>query len=338
MIKVGILGATAYTSLELIKILLKHSQVEITYLGVRRKEKLKISDIFPTLESRLDIECTDLEPENIPDNVELIFVTLPPVIAMDYVPGILKKGIKVIDFSADYRFKDKNIYETCYKSEHKDAVGITKAVYGLPELFKEDIRNCTLVGNPGCYPTGTIIGLAPLIKSGIIELDDIIVDSKSGVSGAGREPTELTHYCERNENFEAYKIGNHRHTPEIDHILSRISKTDISIFFTPHLTPMNRGILNTIYAKVKNGITIRDIQTSFTNLYNSEPFVRIKKGETLPCVKDVTFSNFCDVAFRLVKDRVIVISCIDNLIKGAAGQAVQNMNLMLGFEETCSLL
>lgn len=338
MVKVGIVGATAYTSLELIKILLRHSNVEIAYLSVRREGNPHISDIFPALENRIDLQCVGLESENIPNDIALVFVTLPPTVAMNYIPAIVIKGIKVVDLSADYRFKDKNIYEEWYKAEHKDPDGIENAVYGLSEIFENIIKKSSLIGNPGCYPTGTILGLAPLIKNDLISFDDIIVDSKSGVSGAGREPTDTTHYCERNENFEAYKVGNHRHCPEISHILSQIGNTDISIFFTPHLTPMNRGILNTIYAKVKNGVNENDIKSAFEDFYAKKTFVRVKKDGALPRVMDVANTNFCDIAFRVVKNRVIVISCIDNLIKGAAGQAVQNMNIMLGFDETCGLL
>lgn len=337
MIKVGILGATAYTSLELIKILLRHPSVKISYLAARKKGNPKISEIFPSLTHRLEIRCEILEVGNIPDGIEVIFVTLPPTIAMNYVPGILKKGIKVIDFSADYRFKDKAIYEEWYKTEHNDPLGIEHAVYGLPEIYGGKIKNGLLIANPGCYPTGTILGLAPLIKKDLIYLDDIIVDAKSGISGSGREPTEKTHYCERNENIEAYNIGNHRHTPEINHILARISGSNVSIFFTPHLIPMNRGILNTIYAKTKKGANIHDMEDALYEFYSDKPFVRIKQ-DCLPRVADVANTNFCDIACAVVEDRVIVISCIDNLIKGASGQAVQNMNLMLGLDETQGLL
>lgn len=336
MIKVGVFGATAYTSLELIKILLKHSQIKISFLGVRRGGNPKISTIFPSLKNRIDMHCSKLEEDNIPDDIDLMFVTLPPTIAMNYIHAILKKGIKVVDLSADYRFSNIDIYEKWYKTEHKDPDGIKNSVYGLPEIFRDEIKSSVLVANPGCYPTGTILGLAPLLRNDLIFLDDIIVDSKSGISGAGREPTEKTHYCERNENIEAYNIGKHRHNPEINHILSKISGSGISIFFTPHLTPMNRGILNTIYAKKKENININDVEKAFQESYCNRPFVRIKQ-DSLPRVADVTNTNFCDIAFTIVENRIIIISCIDNLIKGASGQAVQNMNLMFDLDETAAL-
>ena len=229
------------------------------------------------------------------------------------------------------------MYEKWYKAEHKDPDGIKKAVYGLPEIFRDRIKSSSLVSNPGCYPTGTILGLTPLLKNKIIFSDDIIVDSKSGISGAGKEPSEITHYCERNENIEAYKVGSHRHTPEINHILTKVSSLNVSLLFTPHLTPMNRGILNTIYAKLKSGTKINQIKDAFHETYCNEPFIRIRQNQ-LPRVMDVVNTNFCDIAFNIVENRVIVISCIDNLIKGAAGQAVQNMNIMLGFNETVGLL
>ena len=337
MIKVGILGASAYTSLELLKILLRHSGVEVSYLAIRGGGNPAIFEIFPWLENRIDIRCSNLDKDSIPEDVELVFVTLPPTVAKNYVPNAVARGVKVVDLSADYRFRDKDIYEQWYKSVHEDTDGINMAVYGLPELFKDEIRNSALVANPGCYPTGAILGLTPLIKGGLISTDDIIIDAKSGISGAGKKPTDITHYCERNENIEAYNVGCHRHGPEINHILSRVSGLDISTFFTPHLIPMNRGILNTVYAKFNDGKSVHDIENTFDEFYRDEPFVRIKT-QGLPRVVDVVNTNFCDISFTVVRDRVILITCIDNMVKGASGQAVQNMNIMLGFDETRGLL
>lgn len=337
MTKVGIFGATAYTSLELIKLLVKHPKVKISYLAVRREGHPKISEIFPALSNIIDLECSNME-EDIPEGIELIFMTLPPTVAMEYAPNFLKRGIKVVDFSADYRFKDKDIYEKWYLAEHRDPAGIKNAVYGLPEVFRNRIKEGVLVANPGCYSTSSILGLFPLVSMGIICLDDIIIDAKSGISGAGRESTETTHYCERNENIEAYKVGCHRHNPEIDHVLAQIINRQVSVLFTPHMIPMNRGILTTIYAKIRKNADISEITAAFEKSYSKEPFIRIRGGNAFPRVKDVINTNFCDIAFRLAGGRLIVISCIDNLIKGAAGQAVQNMNIMLGFDETEGLL
>ncbi len=345
MIKIGIIGATAYTSLELIKILLHHPKVKITYLGVRRSDRPKISDIFPSLKNLLDLPCETIEQKEAPKNIDLAFVTLPPTISMQYVPLFTKKGIKVIDFSADYRFRDKSLYEKWYKAQHTDSKGIETAMYGLPELFREQIKKTSLVGNPGCYTTATILALAPLLSKGLIYPEDIIVDAKSGVSGRGREPKEDTHYCECNENIEAYAVGGHRHSPEIEHILSIKTNQKVSIQFVPHLIPMNRGILCTIYAKPKNvGAKSRsplrdeDVHKLYEEFYSKEPFVRLKEGGEVPKTKDVVYTNFCDIATKVTENRIIILSAIDNLIKGASGQAVQNMNVLCGFDEKMGLL
>lgn len=342
MIKVGIVGATAYTSLELIKLLVKHPDVEIVYLGVRKEGNPRISEIFPSLQKILELRCVGMNPEEMPEGTDLVFITLPPTIAMQYVPKFLQAGVKVIDFSADYRFQDKGIYEKWYKASHTDTANLKDAVYGIPELFRDKIKNARLVSNPGCYPTSAILGLAPLVRAHRnaplhINLDDIIIDAKSGVSGRGREPREDTHYCECNENVEAYNVGAHRHAPEIEQILSILAGNNVSICFVPHLVPMNRGILSTIYARLtsqESGVRSQEsvIRDAFAEFYRNEPFVRIKNE--LPKTKDVVNTNFCDIAVRIVENRVIIISCIDNLIKGASGQAVQNMNVMCGLKET----
>ena len=345
MLKVGIIGATAYTSLELIKILLRHPKVEITYLGVRRTDRPKISDIFPALKKLLDLPCDTIEQKEVPKNIDLAFITLPPTISMQYVPLFTKSGVKVIDFSADYRFRDKSLYEKWYKAQHTDSKGIETAVYGLPELFRNEIRKTNLVGNPGCYTTATILALAPLLMKGLIYSEDIIVDAKSGVSGRGRESKEDTHYCECNENVEAYNVGSHRHSPEIEHILSIKTNQRVSIQFVPHLIPMNRGILCTIYAKPKvvgaNGrssLHDNEVHKLYKEFYGKEPFVRLKEGNEFPKTKEVVYTNFCDIATKVTENRIIIISVIDNLIKGASGQAVQNMNVMCGFDEGMGLL
>jgi len=338
LIKVGIIGATAYTSLEIVKILLRHTDVDISYLGTRREGDFKISDIFPALENTLDMPCSQMVLDDLPKGLDVVFVTLPPVIAMQYVPVLLNAGIRVVDLSADYRFQEKSIYEKWYKTEHADPSNLGIAVYGLPEIFREKIKNANLVANPGCYPTSAIIGLAPLISNGYVHTDDIIIDAKSGISGRGREPKEGTHYCECNENIEAYNVGEHRHMPEIENILSLIGKSEAKVYFTPHLIPMNRGILCTTYAKTKERNSCEEIITIYNDFYSEEPFVRIKKDNKLPKTKDVANTNFCEIAIRVVDERVIILSSIDNLLKGAAGQAVQNMNIMYGFKETSGLM
>jgi len=338
LIKIGIIGATAYTSLELIKILLRHPDVEIAYLGTRRETNIKISDVFPVLAKTFDMPCSRLREKDVPKNVDMVFVALPPTISMQYVPKYLDMGIKVVDLSADYRFSEKSTYERWYKVKHTDPSGLKTAIYGLPEIFREKIKNATLVANPGCYPTSAIIGLAPLIINDYVYTDDIIIDAKSGISGRGREPQEGTHYFECNENIEAYNVGEHRHTPEIENILSLIGKSNASVCFTPHLVPMNRGILCSIYAKMRKKISDEEINIIFNDFYSKEPFVRIKTDHKLPKTKDVVNTNFCEIAVRVVDGRAIIFSSIDNLTKGASGQAVQNMNIMFGFDEKTGLL
>ena len=331
--KVGIAGATAYTSLELIKLLLRHPETEIVYLGTRREEKPSITEIFPSLTRQTDLPTAGLGPEDIPKGVELVFVTLPPTVAMQYVPKYLKAGHRVIDFSADYRMKDVEKYKQWYKSPHSDPDGLKKAVYGLPELFRKEIRKAKLVSNPGCYPVSVILALTPFIEREVIDPLDIIADSKSGVSGRGRDASEQSMYCERNENLMAYGVGGHRHLPEMEEIIGRATDTKVKITFTPHLAPMDRGLLSTIYARLKSSTTTEAVTDRLKNAYKDEPFIRIKDPDDPPCTKDVVGTNFCDLTARVVDNRVVIISAIDNLLKGASGTAVQNMNVMYGLPE-----
>ncbi len=337
MTKVGIVGATAYTSLELIKILLRHPEAEISYLGTRRKAGIRISEIFPALTKIFEMPCSQLSDSNVPGDVDLVFVTLPPTVSMQFVPQFLDAGIKVVDLSADYRFPKKSVYERWYKAKHTDSSRLGTAVYGLPELFRDKIKAATLVANPGCYPTSAIIGLAPLIKAGLIYTDDIVIDAKSGISGSGREPKEATHYCERNENLEAYNVGAHRHTPEIEGILSLLGATNPLVYFTPHLIPMTRGLLCSIYVKLKNQVSNKEIRDLFSDMYENEPFIRLSAENAFPKTKDVSNTNICEIAAKVVDKRAIIFSGIDNLVKGASGQAVQNMNIMCGYNETRGL-
>ncbi|MDR4503432.1 MAG: N-acetyl-gamma-glutamyl-phosphate reductase [Candidatus Scalindua sp.] len=337
MIKVGIVGATAYTSLELIKILLRHPETAISYLGTRSKAGIKISEIFPVLKKIFDMPCSQLSVGSVPEDVDLVFVTLPPTVSMQFVPQFLDAGIKVVDLSADYRFPEKSVYERWYKVKHTDPSRLEKAVYGLPELFRDKIKEAALVANPGCYPTSALIGLAPLIQKDLIYTDDIIIDAKSGISGSGREPKESTHYCERNENLEAYNVGVHRHTPEIEGILSLLGNSDTFVYFTPHLIPMTRGLLCSMYVRLKKQVTNEEIRGLFNDLYGGEPFIRLSTEGTFPKTRDVTDTNMCEISVQTVGKRAVIFSSIDNLIKGASGQAVQNMNIMCGHNETMGL-
>ncbi len=337
MTKVGIVGATAYTSLELIKILLRHPEVEITYLGTRSKAGIKISEIFPVLAKIFEMPCSQLSKDSVPRGVDLVFVALPPTVSMHFVPQFLEAGIKVVDLSADYRFPEKSVYERWYKAKHTDPSRLETAIYGLPELFRDKIKTASLVANPGCYPTSAIVGLAPLIQKDLVCLDDIVIDAKSGISGSGREPKESSHYCERNENIEAYNVGVHRHTPEIEAVIALLGNSNPYVYFTPHLIPMTRGLLCSIYVQLKRQITNTEIRKLFNDMYGGEPFIRLSANGAFPKTKDVSNTNMCELAAQVVGKRAIILSTIDNLMKGASGQAVQNMNIMCGHDETMGL-
>lgn len=335
MTRVAILGATGYSALELIKILLRHPAAEITVATSRQEGNLPIGAVHPSLQKRLDLVLEDLPPAVVASRAECVFSCLPHGVTSSLVPHLLAGGAKVIDFSADYRLKDPAVFAQWYGEKHGDPERLAQAVYGLPELFRDKVREAKLIANPGCYPTSAILALAPLLKADVIENEDILIDSKSGVSGAGRSPKLMYHYPECNESISAYNIGRHRHTPEIEQILTTASGQPIQVIFTPHLVPMDRGILSTAYSRPKPRVTEEKLFDALRDFYASEPFVRVV--DHLPGTKDTTDTNYCDVTVRLVRNRVITISCLDNLIKGAAGAAVQNFNLMYGYPETTAL-
>ncbi len=337
--KVGILGATAYTSRELIKLLLRHpAKVEIAYLGSRREEAPRLSDIFPIFEGVLDMRLLPLDPAKAPADLDVVFSTLPHAVSMKFVSAFADKGFRIVDFSADYRFKNLKTYEKWYKEAHTDPARVKDAVYGLPELFAEQIRKAQIVANPGCYPTSVILPLAPLLKHKVIEPRGVIADSKSGVSGAGTKLDMMYHFSECNESIQAYKVGRHQHSPEMEEVLSAFSGEAVSVCFVPHLIPMDRGILSTLYAPLRFQTTTESVRQVISDFYAGKPFVRVKTGDALPRTKDVFNTNFCDIAVRVVDGRVIVVSCIDNLMKGASSQAVQNMNVMFGLDERAGLI
>jgi N-acetyl-gamma-glutamyl-phosphate reductase len=336
MVRVAILGATGYTALELIKLLLRHPEVEITTLTSRQEGSPYIGAVHPSLWGRLDLKLEELAPAAVTARADCVFSCLPHGVTASIMPQFLVDGVKVVDFSADYRLDDNATFEQWYGEKHPDAGRLGKTVYGLPELFREEIVKSQLIANPGCYPTSAILPLTPLVKAGLIEPTDIIVDSKSGVSGAGRVPKLTTHFPECNESISAYNVGRHRHTPEIEQIVRRGCGKDIEIIFTPHLIPMDRGILTTTYSKPIGTVTEPQLLQTLRDFYAGEPFVRVV--EHLPGTKDTTDTNFCDITVRLVRGRVLTISCLDNMIKGASGAAVQNFNLLYGFPETTALL
>lgn len=339
MLKVAIVGASGYTGLELIRILHCHPEVAVTCLTSEQSAGRKISDIFPTLRGRCDLILEHLEPVRVAEKADIIFTALPHKAAMEVVPTFLKLGKHVIDLSADYRLSDSEVYGAWYEP-HLNPANLKKSVYGLPEIRRAKIRGAKLVANPGCYPTSIILALAPLLKHGLINTQDLIADSASGVTGAGRAAKVDSLYCEVNEGYKAYGVGGvHRHTPEIEQELSLIAKEKLQITFTPHLVPMDRGILSTIYASSLAPTTTEKLIRLYDEFYHGEPFVRVLPQGSLPSTAFVRGSNFCDIApvVDVRTGRIIIVSAIDNLVKGASGQAVQNMNIVCGFPETMGL-
>lgn len=339
MLNVAIVGASGYTGLELIRILHCHPEVAVTCLTSEQSAGKRISEVFPTLRGRCDLILENLEPVRVAEKADIIFTALPHKAAMEVVPTFLKLGRKVIDLSADYRLSDPAVYGQWYEP-HLNPANLKKAVYGLPEIRRAKIRGAKLVANPGCYPTSIILGLAPLLKKGLIHPHSIISDSASGVTGAGRSAKVDSLYCEVNEGYKAYGVGGvHRHTPEIEQELSLLAGEPLKVTFTPHLVPMDRGILSTIYAAPLKEMTSADLVRLYAEFYAGEPFVRVLPQGNLPSTAFVRGSNFCDIA-PLVDartGRIIIVSAIDNLVKGASGQAVQNMNLVCGYPETTGL-
>jgi N-acetyl-gamma-glutamyl-phosphate reductase len=337
--RVGIIGATGYTGLELLRFLTHHPEIEITVLTSQKYAGVEIGQVFPALTNQIQIKCEELSAERVSEKTDFLFTAVPHKTAMEIVPLFYRQGKKVVDLSADFRFKDPGVYERWYQ-KHTSADLLSESVYGLPELHREKIRKAKIVGNPGCYPTGALIGLIPLVKKGLISLEGIVVDSKSGVSGAGRDVVLESLFCEVNEGVKAYKIFSHRHTPEIDQELSQLSRKEIRVTFVPHLIPMDRGILSTVYVHLTKKMKTEEMLDAFHNFYRGEPFVRIYPKGKLPNTKDVRGSNFCDIGVAVSEpdDRAVVLTAIDNLVKGASGEAIQNMNIMLGYPETMGLL
>lgn len=341
MIKVGIIGITGYTGQELMKILSGHPDVKITYLFSRLDKPKKISEIFPKFSGVLDLECSNtVDITEIKRLCEVVFLALPHTVSMQIAPRLISENIKVIDLSADYRFKDASVYENWYKAAHSDKGNIKNAVYGLCEINKKALSSAKLIANPGCYPTPSILGCAPLLKNKFIDESLIIIDAKSGVSGAGKKLTQDFMFCEVNENFKAYKVNCHQHACEINNELSGISGKKIVVNFVPHLIPINRGILTTIYLKLEKDLSAQDLIKIYKDFYANSYFVRIRKEDDFPQIKDVVNTNFCDigVCVDLDKKLAIIICAIDNLVKGASGQAVQNLNIMCGLDERAGLV
>ena len=339
MIKAGIIGSTGYAGQELVRLLMQHPDVEIVWYGSRSYIDQQYADVFQNMFQIVDAKCMDDNMDALADAADVIFTATP----QGFLGSVLNEKIlsetKVIDLSADYRIKDVATYEKWYKIEHKSPQFIEEAVYGLCEINREKVKNARLVANPGCYTTCSILTCYPLVKEGLIDPNTIIVDAKSGTSGAGRGAKTANLFCEVNENMKAYGVATHRHTPEIEEQLGYAAGYPITINFTPHLVPMNRGILATAYASLKEGVTEEQIRAAYDKYYANEKFVRVLKPGVCPETRWVEGSNYVDVNFKvdLRTHRVIMMGAIDNLVKGAAGQAVQNMNLAFGLDESTGL-
>lgn len=338
MIKAAIFGASGYTGQELTRILSGHPEVDLVAVTSRRFAGLPVSDVFPSLYGLTTLTYQNALPADIAEICDVVFLALPHGVSMEIAPAFISAGKKVIDLSADYRLRDISTYEKWY-APHSSSGILKNAVYGIPELYRFQIKETKLIANPGCYPTSIILGLAPALKSHLLDVNTIIADSASGVSGAGREPQIGSLFCEVDGGFKAYKVGNHRHTPEIEQELNELAGEKFAISFTPHLLPVKRGILSTIYASLKKDITLADLRFLYSSFYEGEKFVRICQPGFLPNISSVCGSNFCDIGLTvdLRTKRVIIISAIDNLIKGAAGQAVQNMNIICDVKEDTGL-
>jgi len=339
MIRVGIVGASGYTGIELARLLSRHPNVKLTVATSRQYAGRAMAEVYPSLLGLVDVVCEDISGTELAHKADVFFTAVPHQTAMAIVPRLLEAGKKVIDLSADFRIHSSAVYEKWYQV-HTAKQYLREAVYGLPEIHRHAIQSARLIANPGCYPTSVILGLAPLLKAGIIKSERMIIDSKSGTSGAGRGAQVGSLYCEVTDGFKAYKVAEHRHTPEIEQELGALCGQDVVVSFTPHLVPMSRGILSTIYADLAEETTTEQIAEVYKAHYAVEPFVRLCPAGSYPATQHIRGANFCDIGFKVDgrTGRIIILSAIDNLVKGAAGQAVQNLNLICGFAETEGLM
>lgn len=340
MIKAGIIGSTGYAGQELVRLLINHKSTEIKWFGSKSYINKNFSDVYQNFFKIISDKCLDDNMEKLAEEVDVIFTATPQGFCSSLINEEILSKAKVIDLSADFRIKDVDVYEEWYELKHKSPQFLISSAYGLCEINRELIKNSNLVANPGCYPTCTVLSVYPLLKEGLIDENSIIVDAKSGASGTGRSAKTDNLFCEINENIKAYGVTNHRHTPEIEEQMSYAAGKTVKINFTPHLIPMNRGILTTIYASLKNEQTYEEISSVYDKYYSGERFIRILDKDVLPQTRWVKGSNFTDINFKIDSrtNRIIIIAAIDNLIKGAAGQAVQNMNIMFKIEETTGLM
>lgn len=336
-IKVGIIGATGYAGVELVRILLTHPSVELTALGSVSFEGEAISDVYPSLHGLCDTAC--VSTEQVIAKSDVVFACVAHGMSQDFAARCVANGVAFIDLGADFRLTDESDYEHWYGGEFTEKALHAKAVYALPELFRKQIKANRVIANPGCYPTGIALGLFPALKAELIEKSGIVIDAKSGVTGAGRSPSDTTHFPACNEAFSPYKIASHRHTPEIEQTLSAAAGEKITVVFVPHLLPVNRGILSTMYTKLRSGVTYKQVREDYESFYKDEKFVRLKSDGEIANLRDVKYSNYCDISLHFDErtGTLVIVSAIDNMVKGAAGQAVQNMNIIFDLPEDAGL-
>jgi len=335
MVRVAVIGASGYTGLESIRIISGHPAANLSYLTALPQECGAVGEIFPQFAGRCDLEIEPLDMAKLSGLCDVVLCCLPHKVSMGFVPRLLEAGVKVIDFSADYRLKNTAVYESFYKVEHTDTENLEHAVFGLPELYRGEIKDAELVANPGCFPTAFILGVAPVLKRGLIKPETIIVNAVTSPSGAGRKPNELFHFPNMNENLFAYAVGTHRHTPEMEQLVKWVGGSEGKVLFQPHAGPFDRGILATIYCELIEDLSGKELVELYGDFYRDQPFVRVRSKP--PAVKEVAGSNYCDVFPTIAGGKLVVFSAIDNLVKGASGQAVQNMNIVFGLEESLGL-
>ena len=338
MLRAAVIGATGYAGAELVRILSGHPDVALSVITSRQYAGIPYDAIYPALNGFVNLDCVDSDPATAAKKSDVVFLALPHKASMAMVPDLLDAGRRVVDLSADFRFNNREAYESHYQA-HTCAHLLDMAVYGLCEIYGEKVAAADLIGNPGCYPTSVLLPLLPLVKEKLVDATTVIADCKSGVSGAGREATATTHFCHVNESFKAYKVGGHRHTPEIEENISRCAGTPVRITFVPHLVPMTRGMESTVYVTMSPGADETQIRQCLESHYRNKPFIRLLPVGRCPDTLHVRGTNFCDMGWTVDSGsgRLVLMSAIDNLVKGAAGQAVQNMNLMFGFDETAGL-
>lgn len=337
MIKAGIVGATGYAGTELVRLITSHPKAEVSAISSVSFEGKKISDVYPSYIYLNDMVCENVN--EVVDKSDVVFAALPHGLSQELASDCKAKGVKFIDLGADFRLNSEDEYSEWYGGTFLDKNLHKEAVYGLPELFRNEIKGKSIIANPGCYTTCSPLALAPAVKNGLVKLKGIICNCASGVTGAGRKPNQGNHYPELNEGFHAYKAAQHRHTPEIEQTLSRLAEEKVTVTFVPHLLPVNRGILATCYADIKEGVSFEEIRKAYEDFYKGEYFVRLLPDGMYADIHNIKYSNFCDISLHYDKraGKLIVCSAIDNMVKGAAGQAIQNMNIIFGLDEKTGL-